>query len=137
MGKAVVPIQVLSPRGRHVGARLDALVDTGETLSMIPSATLRRLGVRPAERIAVRLADGRVVKRSVGEARLRLDGHVVTSRVIFGQRFDATVLGLVVLESLGLAVDPTKGKIVKGEVSLLGAVPRLSWNRRGDDARAC
>ena len=87
---------------------------------MVPGAILRRLGIRATDRMAVRLADGRVVHRSVGEVRLRIDGKTVTSRVIFGKPHDATVLGLVVLESLGLTVDPSKGKVVKGEVLLLG-----------------
>jgi len=124
MGKVVVPIQVVAESGSRRGERLDALVDTGATLSMIPATVLRRLGIRPTERMAVRLADGRLVRRSVGEARLRIDGKTVTSRVIFGKPHDATVLGLVVLESLGLAVDPTQGKIVKGEVLLLAAAIR-------------
>lgn len=55
---------------------------------------------------------------------MRIDGKVVTSRIIFGQRHDATVLGLVVLESLGLTVDPSKGKVVKEEILLLSAAQR-------------
>lgn len=91
---------------------------------MIPGAVLRRLGIQPTDRMAVRLADGRVVQRSIGEARLRIDGQLVTSRVIFGKRSDATVLGLVALESLGLTVDSNRGKIVKGEVLLLPVAVR-------------
>jgi predicted aspartyl protease len=72
----------------------------------------------------MRLADGRVVRRSVGEARLQIDGKTVTSRVIFGKPRDATVLGLVALESLGLAVDPNKGTLVKGELLLLTVAAR-------------
>ena len=127
MGKVVVPIQILSETGAGRAERLEALVDTGATLSMIPGAVLRRLGIRPIDQMPVRLADGRVVRRSVGEARLRIDGHRVTSRVIFGKRNDATVVGLVVLESLGLAVDPTKGKIVKGKVLLLAVESRRGY----------
>ena len=122
MGKVVVPIELLPPTGSRRGQRLEALVDTGATLSMVPGSLLRRMGVRPIDRMEMRLADGRVVRRSVGEVRLRIDGKTVTSRIIFGRPRDATVLGLVALESLGLAVDPSKGKIVKGEMLLLAAV---------------
>jgi clan AA aspartic protease len=121
-GKVVVPLEVLSSRGARRSEQLEALADTGATLSMVPGTILRRLGVRPIDHMPVRLADGRVVHRAVGKARLRIDGHTVTSRVIFGVRHDATVLGLVVLERLGLAVDQSRGKLVKGEVLLLGAV---------------
>lgn len=136
MGKVVVPIEVLPKAGSRGGAALEALVDTGATLSMVPGTILRRLGIRPIERMAVRLADGRVVHRSVGEGRLRIDGKTLTSRVIFGKPKDAAVLGLVVLESLGLAVDPSKGKIVKGEVLLLaaGLVPRSKMAQGGHHA---
>jgi len=121
MGKVVVPITVLPQIGARRGAVLQALVDTGATLSMVPETMLRRLGIRPTDRVAVRLANGRVVKRSVGEARFRIDGKVVPSLVIFGKPGDATVIGLVVLESLGLVVDTRKGKLVKGEILLLPA----------------
>lgn len=121
MGKVVIPIEVLPRRSSRERATIEALVDTGATLSMIPSAVLRRLGIQPMERMRLRLANGRVVQREVGEARLKVDGHVVTSRVIFGRSHDATVLGLVVLESLGLAVDPSQGKLTKGEALLLVA----------------
>ncbi|MBI3021330.1 MAG: aspartyl protease family protein [Candidatus Omnitrophica bacterium] len=119
MGKVVIPITVFAADRSRRGEALEALVDTGATLSMIPGDVLRRLGVHPTDQMPVRLADGRVVRRAVGEARLRVDGHMVTSRVMFGKRRDATVLGLVVLESLGLTVDPTQGRIVKGELLLL------------------
>lgn len=119
MGKVVVPIEVLPQARVQRGLRLQALADTGATLSMIPEAVLRRLGIRPTGQMAVRLADGRVIKRPVGEARFKIDGKVAPSLVIFGKRGDATVLGLVVLESLGLAVDPRRRKLVKGEILLL------------------
>ena len=124
MGKVVVPITVFPQTGSRRGERLEALVDTGATLSMIPATALRRLGIRPTDRMAVRLADGRIVHRSVGEVKLKVNGHTLTSRVMFGKPHDATVLGLVVLESLGLTVDPSKGEIVKGEALLLSVSPK-------------
>lgn len=133
MGKVCVPITVLPLAGsRRRGTTLEALVDTGATLSMVPTGVLRRLGIRPVDRMAVRLADGRVVHRAVGETKLQIDGKTVTSRVMFGKRNDATVLGLVALESLGLAVDPSKGKIVKGEILLLSVVERKPQGRLVD-----
>lgn len=120
MGKVVVPIVLSAPTASSRSERLEALVDAGATLSMMPAPVLRRLRIRPTDRIAVQLADGRIAHRSVGEAKLKLNGQTVTSRVMFGKPHDATVVGLVVLESLGLTVDPSKGEITKGEMLLLG-----------------
>lgn len=108
-----------SPEQAAPAKALEALVDTGATLSIFPSALLRQLGVKSTSRVRTRLADGRIVRRPVGEVRLKLNGEIVTTRVLFGQAKDATVIGLVALESLGLTVDPTQRRLVHSEFLML------------------
>lgn len=120
MGAVVVTIEVLTPPGKRIRAeQVDVLADTGATLSIIPERILRRLGVKQLEKIRTRLTDGRLARRQVGETRLRINGRIVTSRVIFGKARDATVLGLVALESLGLTVDPLTKRLIPGEFLML------------------
>jgi hypothetical protein len=43
---------------------------------------------------------------------IAIDGDSVPCRVLFGEADDAVLLGLTVLEQLGLAVDPVQRRLV-------------------------
>jgi clan AA aspartic protease len=122
-------VQVANPLRPAKTAVVECLVDTGALYSYLPAPLLRRIGVRPLGRDAFELADGRSVRREVGEAAFRIDGRVRVSPVIFGRATDEPLLGVVTLESLGLAVDPTTGALRRARLLLkkLGLVTaRLS-----------
>jgi clan AA aspartic protease len=113
VGETYVKVRVGAPAAPvQRGASVRLLIDTGATLPVVPARILRALRVPVVDRARVLLADGRVVRRRVGEARLELDGHRLTSRVLFGEKGDAPVLGTTVLEQLGLAVDPVRRRLV-------------------------
>lgn len=120
MGAVHVKVKLLGPPGRPVPPlQVEALVDAGATLSIFPARLLRSQGVKPMEEVRTRLADGRIVHRSVGEVRVKLNGHERTTQVIFGQAKDATVVGVVTLESMGLTVDPVRRRLVHSEYLML------------------
>ena len=98
-----------------------ALVDTGATYSMLPSALLSELGVEPSIEREFTLADGSKRLMGLGEVRFRIDpaevgnGNAavdeVTSRVVFGPE-DRFLLGAVTLQSFGLIADTTHHKLI-------------------------
>lgn len=112
MGEVRVPIVIVNPRTGARSGELTALADTGATLTVVPGEVLRALGVAPLRRVSLVLADGRRAHRDVGEAHVAVDGESVPCRVVFGEPGDATLLGLTVLEQLGLAVDPVSRRLV-------------------------
>jgi clan AA aspartic protease len=112
MGEVRIPIVVENPRTGARSEELIALADTGATLTVVPAAALRQLGIEPVGSVAVVLADGRRVSRSVGNAVIAIDGESAPCRVLFGEADDAVLLGLTVLEQLGLAVDPVQRRLV-------------------------
>ena len=123
MGIVKIDIEVLGRNGA-TGKRepVEVLVDTGATLTMLPRPLLNRLGVEPdrepdgtPRQVNVRLGDGKTVHRDVGEARLKVQGEELTTRVMFGEPQDATVLGGIVLETLGVAVDPVQKRLIPTE----------------------
>jgi len=89
----------------------ELLVDTGALYSMVPAAVLRSLGIEPRQSLPFELADGGTIERAVGEARFYFDGRNAVSPVIFGDKGDAGVLGVVTLEALALEVDPVRKQI--------------------------
>ena len=112
MGEVRVQISVLNPRTGARSEDITALADTGATLSVIPRDILQQLGIARVRSVSLVLADGRRAPRDVGDAAVGVNGESVPCRVVFGESEDATLLGLTVLEQLGLAVDPVRRRLV-------------------------
>ena len=112
MGEVRVEIVVGNPRTGARSEAIGALADAGATLTVIPREILHRLGVQKLRRVSLVLADGRRAERDVGDATVAVNGESVPCRVVFGESGDAILLGLTVLEQLGLAVDPVQRRLV-------------------------
>ena len=108
MGLTHVKTVIANPANPRRTARLTLLVDSGTVYSVVPGATLRRLGIRPHTSRTFTLADGTEITRRVGDAIFLIDGERGASPVIFGEKGDSTLLGTVSLEALGLMLDPIK-----------------------------
>jgi predicted aspartyl protease len=103
------------------------LVDSGAEFTWLPRAMLGRVGVSVAKRnLAFVLADGRIVKRSVGYAILRANGFETVDEVVFAELGDLALLGSRTLEGFGAVVD-ARGKrlVAAGPHSAAGAAPRI------------
>lgn len=93
-------------------ARIEALVDTGASFSLIPRSLLRRLGISPTRTAEFTLADGRVVQRDIGNAVFRADGQQTITTIVFGDDDNQFLLGAHALEGLLLSVDPARKRLV-------------------------
>ena len=89
-----------------------ALVDTGATYSMVPASILRRLGIRPLEKMKFETADSRIIEKDVAEVPVRLDGRVRYSIIIFGDENTQPLLGAFTLEAFSLGVDPRSRRLI-------------------------
>ena len=92
--------------------RVRFLVDSGAVYSLVPGATLRKLGLRPYREVIFSLADGTTVTRKVGDAYFEINGDLGPAPVIFGEEGDEPLLGATTLESLGLVLDPFKRRLI-------------------------
>jgi clan AA aspartic protease len=108
MGLTHVRARIANPAKPSRTVSVKLLVDSGAVYSLVPGATLRRLGIRPHSRRTFVLADGTEATREVGDAVFHIDRRQGASPVIFGEADDAALLGAVSLESLGLMLDPMK-----------------------------
>jgi clan AA aspartic protease len=118
MGEVRVEIAVINPRTGARSEDIRALADTGATLTVIPGALLGSLGVQRIRSVSLVLADGRRAQRDVGDAVVEVDGDAAPCRVVFGEPDDAALLGLTVLEQLGLAVDPVQRRLMPADFLL-------------------
>ena len=112
MGIFSVRVEVGDPEGSRF-ERVEALVDTGATFTILPASILHRLGVEPHERGSFELADGSLREFSIGETRVQLDGEQINSPVVFGDETIEPILSAVTLEVLGRAVDPATRRLIR------------------------
>jgi clan AA aspartic protease len=108
MGLTHVRARIANPAHPRRIASVRFLVDSGALYSLTPASILRRLGIRAHSTRTFLLADGTEITRSLGDAIFMIDGQRAASPVIFGEEDDASLLGTVSLESLGLMLDPMK-----------------------------
>jgi len=111
MGVTYVDMVVKKSARSTRSHKVECLVDSGAHYSAIPRKTLKRLGIRPDTKESFILADGSRIERELGTAYFEFRGRVGSSMVIFVEEGDATLLGILTLEALGLMLDPLKREL--------------------------
>ena len=111
MGITFLRAKIINPAQRRRAADLEFIVDSGAIYAIVPARVLHRIGVRPDRVEEFTLADGSHARRRVGDAVFAIGSRHGASPVIFGEGDDATILGAVTLESLGLVLDPLKRQL--------------------------
>ena len=89
------------------------LVDSGAINSVVAEDVLEELGVEREGAEVYEMADGSRVELDHGFARITVDGHTTAGIVIFGPAGTDGLLGVTVLESLGLALDPKNNRLIR------------------------
>jgi clan AA aspartic protease len=106
VGLIHVAVSVKVPGASVSGYEASFLVDTGATDSMAAASDLARAGIEPVGRHIYEMADGSVHEYRFGLAQIEVMGEVTAGRVIFGPEGVEPILGVTVLESIGMVVDP-------------------------------
>lgn len=106
-----VTIEVSDLTGDH-WEPVEVLVDTGATYTKVPRALLQRLGITPTDHRDAQIADGRLIRRDLGEALIRFDHRRSPNPVTFGEIGEEPLLGCITLESLSLGVDPVNQRLI-------------------------
>jgi len=112
MGLTTLTLEVAAPHATERRERVEFLVDSGAVYSFVPRPVLERLGISPHDRQRFRLADGSTIERDRGDAVFFYAGRRGAAPVIFAEPGDATLLGAVTLESLGLVLDAIRRDLV-------------------------
>ena len=111
MGPFRVWVEVGNPANGEF-QRVNALVDTGASHSMIPASLLTQtLHLSPKEELVFTLADGSRHRYGWGEALFKIEGCEMTSPVVFGAE-GRYLLGATSLQNFNLTVDPIHHRLV-------------------------
>lgn len=118
MGIVTVTLKVKNPKDESKFIEDEFLVDSGATFCVVPKPLLDKIGIKPYREEKFVLADGRVVKRKLGEAIFELDGKRAPSPVVIGKKTDSLLLGTLTLEAMGLVLDPFARKLYRAKLLL-------------------
>lgn len=113
MGLTDVKLTVKNPRQPKEKYESTFMVDSGALYTVVPGKILKKLGIKPQREEEFSLADGTIIKRKVGSALYEYQGQETAAPVLFGEKEDAQLLGIVTLEALGLTLDPLKRTLQK------------------------
>ncbi|HEV8217481.1 MAG TPA: hypothetical protein VGP95_16645 [Gemmatimonadaceae bacterium] len=113
MGTFRVDVEIENPAAEGRRERLsNVLVDTGAELSWFPALILESLGIRRRRQWSFRQADGTILERWTGSARVFAAGTDTVDDVIFGEPHDLVLLGARSLEGLNMRIDPVSKTLV-------------------------
>jgi len=111
VGTTHVDLRLSNPADSSQGFEHRLIVDSGAVYTIVPAKLLREIGIEPDRLQRFELADGRSVTREVGSAVYELGKLRAATPVVFGKRGDASLLGVVTLEALGLTIDPLRREL--------------------------
>jgi len=111
MGITMVTVRIANPADLKRHCDLEFLVDSGAIYTVVPRKILRQLGIRSHSKRSFILANGEKIERRIGNIAVEYKGLRGASPVMFGEEGDATLLGVMTLESLGLMLDPVRQEL--------------------------
>ena len=94
------------------------LVDTGAHYTVIPQFMVKKLGLKPSFTQEFSLADGKIIKRTIGGALIKYEKKELPVAVVLGEREDTALMGITTLEAFGLMIDPFKRQIYHSKLML-------------------
>jgi len=116
MGHVWVRARIGDPGKKRV-VEVDALVDTGATLTVIPHKLAEELGLKVTGRVPVMTAGSRVVLEKT-RIWIELEGREEVVPAVISDVIDKVLVGVTALEVLGLQVDPVTGKLKEWTILL-------------------
>lgn len=120
-------------RRRIRRAEVDAVVDTGAVMTLLPREIVKKLGLRVLGKVAVRLADEqRVELDKVGALRLSIGDREMIMDCLAGPPGCEALVGQLVMEELDLIPDPALRTLTPRPESPLG--PTLKMKASGPAA---
>mgnify|MGYP001565898375 CR=1 FL=1 len=117
MGTFLQPIEIGDPQGQRY-ERVEALVGTRASYTVLPASLLSGLGVKPIAQRPFELSDGKIINLPIGQTWIRVDGESGIRIVVFSPE-EVYILGAETLSGFLLEVDPLGKRLVPVEGLLM------------------
>lgn len=118
MGLTNVKLLIKNPKNESINVEERFLVDSGASYTVLSEKVWKKLKLKPSWEQEFNLADGKIIKRQIGNAIVQYQGREGATPVILGKKGDSLLLGVLTLEALGLALNPLQRKIYQAKMTL-------------------
>jgi clan AA aspartic protease len=113
MRKVVERVKITNFKDATKTIEIEAVIDTGTTMSVLPIDIIQKLGLEKIEEVNVRYADNHVETREVyGSVILEITGRKAVFDVLAENRGAQPLIGQIVLERLDLIIEPGERKVI-------------------------
>ena len=106
MGEIYVTVAIGNPAQPERVWEGEFVVDTGAVDTLVPRQHLESIGLFPQGQRAYGLAGGQGIVMDIASARIELLNEITWGTVAFEDEGSEPLLGVTVLESVGIVVDP-------------------------------
>jgi len=118
MGKVIEKVKLTSLFEPKKSVEVDAVIDTGATMVVLPKDIVDALGLRKVREVKVRYASNKVETRPIyGVVTIELKGRSANLDVLVEEKGSQPLIGQVLLELLDLIVEPKTRKLIPNPAS--------------------
>ena len=110
MSITFLKVKVINPEHPRKKKEFEFLVDSGVVYSVVPQGILKTLGIKATSVQEFILANGEIIKRSIGNAYFEYQGKIRAAPVVFGDE-GIFLLGATTLEAFGMILDPIRREL--------------------------
>ncbi|KKU80837.1 MAG: hypothetical protein A2700_00950 [Candidatus Blackburnbacteria bacterium RIFCSPHIGHO2_01_FULL_44_64] len=118
MGMTSVKLQIRNLQKPDKKAVGEFLVDSGAFFTVVPEKMVKDLGLKPERTQEFSLADGKTIKRKLGNALIKFRNDEIAVPVVLGEKDDSPLMGALTLEAMGLMLDPFSRKLYPAKLTL-------------------
>ena len=113
MGKVIQKIKLINLFDPTKTAEVEAVIDTGATMLVLPQNIVEELGLRKMREAKVRYADNETKLKSIyGVVTVEIEGRAGEFNVLAEAEGSQPLVGQIVLEQLDLVVDPATRQVI-------------------------
>jgi len=112
MGKVVERVKVTNFKDPSKSIEIEAIIDTGATMSVLPMDLIQKLGLEKIDEVNVRYADNVKRKEIYGWVILEIAGRKAVFDVLAENEGAQPLIGQIVLERLDLVIEPSTRKVI-------------------------
>jgi len=113
MGKVVEKVKVTNFKVPSKSIEIEAVIDTGATMSVLPMDLIQKLGLEKIDEVNVSYADNSVKRKEVyGWVILEIAGRKAVFDVLVENEGAQPLIGQIVLERLDLVIEPSTRKVM-------------------------
>jgi len=118
MGKIIEKIKLTNLFNPNKSVEVEAVVDTGATMVVLPKDIVEALELRKVREVKVRYANNKVETKPIyGVVTIELKGRSANLDVLVEEKGSQPLIGQVLLELLDLVIEPKTRKLIPNPAS--------------------